>query len=327
MSTYKMITINTTACRSGLIGHHGNKQVGNTGCAHFAQRSELPAISTIEEQDAAAKPLALVHGLESPGRGQLVRIHHHLQIARLHFFHAAMEHDAAAVDEHEISEDVLDLLHLMCGHNDGTAAVEVIAQQGIVELLAVQDVEAEGRFVEHQQSGVDGHDQSQMKLSHHALRQFSDLLGGADAGPGKERFCLGAIESWMHAGNVVEGLPDLYPARQHGDIGNEADIAHELIALVPGVATEHPQFALIWGEAENRVERGGLAGAVGTDEPQDAALFHAQVDAVQRDGCAEGLAEPAGFYACHGFNAPPASCPALYHASYPAFHPTLAGRF
>ena len=131
------------------------------------------------------------------------------------------------------------------------------------------------------------------------------LLARWMVGLGKKAFRLGAIESRMHAGDVVERLRNPHPARQHGDIGDEADIAHELIALGPGVASEHLQFSLIWSEAENRVERGGLAGAVGTDESEDAALFDAQIDAVQRDGCAEGLAQAACFYACHGFSAPP----------------------
>src|SRR5579864_275666 len=109
----------------------------------------------------------------------------------------------------------------------------------------------------------------------------------------------------MHAGHVVERLRNPHPARQHGDIGNEADIAHELIALGPGVASEHLQFSLIWSEAENRVECGRLACSVGTDDSEDAALFNTQIDAVQRDGCAEGLAKAAGFYVRHGFSAPP----------------------
>src|SRR5882724_10509585 len=137
-------------------------------------------------------------------------MHHHFQIARLYFFHAAIKYDAAAVDEHHIGEDVLDLFHLMCGHDDGAAAVEVVVQQGIVELLAIQDI-----------------------------------------------------------------------------------------------AAERPQFSLIWGEAEDCVERGGLARAVGTDEPENAALFNTQINAVQRDGCAEGLTEAAGFYAGHGVSFPP----------------------
>src|ERR1700694_1922306 len=140
-----------------------------------------------------------------------------------------------------------------------------------------------------------------MQLGHHALRQFPHPATVPDGSLRQETFRLRAIESRMYAGDVVECLRNPYPARQHGDIGNEADIAHELIALGPGVASEHPQFSLIWGEAENRVERGSLACAVGADDSEDAALFNTQIDTVQRDGCAEGLAKAAGFYDCHGF--------------------------
>src|ERR1700675_1735839 len=97
----------------------------------------------------------------------------------------------------------------------------------------------------------------------------------------------------MHAGNVVERLRNPHPARQHGDVGNEAGIAHELIALAPGIASKHLQFSLIRDEAENRVERGGLTCAVGTDESEDAALCDAQIDPLQRDCRAEGLAQAA----------------------------------
>ncbi len=87
--------------RPGLIAHHGNEQVGDAGRAHLAQRGELLAIDAIEQQDAAAEHLALVHRLERARRGQLLGMHHHFQIARLEFFHAAIEYDAAAIDEHD----------------------------------------------------------------------------------------------------------------------------------------------------------------------------------------------------------------------------------
>src|SRR5882724_5016184 len=101
-----------------------------------------------------------------------------------------------------------------------------------------------------------------MQLGHHALRQFSDLAAALDGGLRQKTFRLGAIESRMHAGDIIERLRDSYPARQHSNIGNEAGIAHELVALAPWVASEHPQFSLIWSEPENRVECGGLACAV-----------------------------------------------------------------
>ncbi len=80
------------------------------------------------------------------------------------------EYDAATIDEHEIGEDVLNLLDLMRGDDDSAAAIEIIIEQRIVKLLAIQDVESERRFVEHQQSCVDSHDQREVELGHHALR-------------------------------------------------------------------------------------------------------------------------------------------------------------
>ena len=83
----------------------------------------------IEKQDAAAEHLALVYRPERPCRGDMLGMHRHFHIARLEFFHAAIEYDAPAVDEHEIGEDVLDVFHLMCRHDDGAAAIEVVVQQ------------------------------------------------------------------------------------------------------------------------------------------------------------------------------------------------------
>src|SRR3989442_5831762 len=111
-----------------------------------------------------------------------------------------------------------------------------------------------------------------MQLRHHALRQFPDFAGASDSGLRKKAFRLRAVESRMHTREVVESLPNPHPARQHGDIGNEADIAHELIACGPEVASEHLQLPLIGGQADDRVERGSLADAVGNDKSKDATL-------------------------------------------------------
>src|SRR5207302_1517477 len=88
--------------RSSLIGHHGNEQIGNAGRAHVAKRGELLTVGMIKQQDAAAEHLALMNRLERPRCGELLGTHHHFDIARLELFHAALEHDAAAVDEDQI---------------------------------------------------------------------------------------------------------------------------------------------------------------------------------------------------------------------------------
>src|SRR4029077_6212910 len=114
---------------AGLIAHHGNEQIGDAGRTHFAQIGELFAIYTFEEQDTAPEHLALVHWTERPRCSDLRGIHRHFRIARLEFFHAAVEHDPATVDEHHIGEDVLYFFHLMGGHDDRALAIEVVVQQ------------------------------------------------------------------------------------------------------------------------------------------------------------------------------------------------------
>src|SRR6202158_1511449 len=140
--------------RAALIAEHGNKQVGDARRSHVAKRGELMAFDTIEQQDSAPEHLALVNRLQRPCCGDLLGIHHHFQIARLEFFHAAIEYNAAAVDEHDIRQDVLNLFHLMGGHHDSAAAIEVGIQHRIVELLAIQNIQAKRRLVQHQQFSV-----------------------------------------------------------------------------------------------------------------------------------------------------------------------------
>src|SRR5258708_15375740 len=115
----------------------------------------------IKQQDAATEHLALLNRLERPCCSELFGTHHRFQIARLDLFHAVIEYDAAAVDEHEIGEDVLDFFHLMPRHHNSAATIQVVVQQGIVELRATQDVEAQRRLRQHQQCPVTCHHQSE----------------------------------------------------------------------------------------------------------------------------------------------------------------------
>src|SRR5437764_4963675 len=112
----------------------------------------------------------------------------------------------------------------------------------------------------------------------------------------------------MDAGNIIQHLGDSHPPWHHGDVGDEANVLHQPVALVPRIATEDPQFSFIGSETENGVERGGLTGAIGTDETEDSALVDPQVDPVQRDCRVESFAETACFYGCHGISAPSFRC-------------------
>ncbi len=91
------------------------------------------------------------------------------EVARAEFLHAAIDDDAAAVNEHEVREDVLNLFDLVGGEQDGAAAVEVVVQQRIVELFPIEDVETERWLIEHKELRVNGHDEREVELGHHAL--------------------------------------------------------------------------------------------------------------------------------------------------------------
>src|SRR4030095_2606883 len=144
-----------------------------------------------------------------------------------------------------------------------------------------------------------------MQLRYHALRQFPDLAPALDGRLCQKTFRLRTIESRMHARDIVEQLGDSNPARQHRDVRNERDVAHQFVTRVPRIATKHFQFPLIRGEAENRIERGGLTCAVRPYDSQDTPFLDTKIDVVQRSGCAEGFPKTAFFYECHGFSASP----------------------
>ncbi len=153
----------------------------------------------------------------------------------------------------------------------------------------------ESGLVEHQQARVDGHDQRQVQLRHHAFRQLPHPAVAPNVGLGDEACGLGAIESRMHARDVVERLRDAQPTGQNGDVGDECDIAHEPLACSPGITPEHPQLSQMGSEAQDRVDRGALASPVRPNESDDSPRLDPKVDAVERDGRAEHLAQPACF--------------------------------
>src|ERR1700739_1825636 len=131
-----------------LIAYDGNEQVGDGGCAQVAKGGELVAINAIEQENAATEVLPFVNWHEGARCGELVGMNHHFRVARLEFFHAATQYDAATIDEHDVGKHVLYFFDLMRGYDDGAFAIEVVVQQRIVELFAIEDVQTERRFLQ-----------------------------------------------------------------------------------------------------------------------------------------------------------------------------------
>src|SRR6185437_10992395 len=152
----------------------------------FAELLELLAGDVVEEHDAAAEDGALAHGAERAGGVGVLGTNHEFGVAGGDGVHGGVEDDAAALDEDEVGEEVLDLFDLMGGDEDGAAAVEVLVEQGVVELLAVEQVEAEGGLVEDEELRVDGHDEREVKLDRHAFGERFDLCVSWDGGAREE---------------------------------------------------------------------------------------------------------------------------------------------
>src|SRR5436190_23347085 len=106
--------------------HHGDEQIGNARAAHLTQCFELVAVNVIEQQHASPENRTFVHRFEGACGSEVLGIHHHFEVTRVEFFHAALEYDPATVDKHEVRQNVLDLFHLMCCHDNRAAAIEVI---------------------------------------------------------------------------------------------------------------------------------------------------------------------------------------------------------
>src|SRR5690606_27870053 len=128
--------------------------------------------------------------------------------------------------------------------------------------------------------------------------QLADLHLRLELGAFEEALAAGAVEAGVDPGDELDRLGDTDPARQHGDVGDEAHVAHQLVAFGARVAADHAHLALERDQPEHRLEGGGLAGAVGPDQTDDPAGRDLERGAVQRDLVLVDLAQLAGAH--HG---------------------------
>jgi hypothetical protein len=92
----------------------------------------------------------------------------------------------------------------------------------------------------------------------------------------------------------VEQLPDANPPGQDRHVRDETHVLHQRGALAGGILAEHGQLAVVGCQAEDCLERRGLAGAVGSDQTDDTAGRNFEVDVVDGDGSAITLGQPTG---------------------------------
>ena len=81
------------------------------------------------------------------------------------------------------------------------------------------------------------------------LRQILDLGFHLDVGAFEEAARLLLAEVGMDVGEQREQLAHPEEARQARDVGDEGDVLHQLGALGEGILAEHPDRALVGGQA------------------------------------------------------------------------------
>src|SRR5437899_8203573 len=111
-SQYLFLLLDSEVCVFwfvGVIRHYCNEHVRDARSAYLAQRRELVAVNAIKQQNASTENRTFVHRFERACGGEMLGIDHHFNVTRVEFFHAALEHDPATVDEHEVRQNVLNL--------------------------------------------------------------------------------------------------------------------------------------------------------------------------------------------------------------------------
>src|ERR1051326_4121231 len=124
-----------------MIVHHSDEQVRDTRCSHIAHGRQLTTIDPVKEHYASAEHLTLVHRLKRSRSNDVIRMQHHLYVTRFEFLHAAFQNDPSVIDEDEVGQHVLHFFNLMRCYDDRARLVEIIVEQRVVELFAIQNVE------------------------------------------------------------------------------------------------------------------------------------------------------------------------------------------
>ncbi len=149
-----------------------------------------------------------------------------------------------------------DFVDLVGGDDDGAVVIEVVVEQGVVELLAERM--SRPRVGSSRTRSLASMDMTsaEVELRDHALGELAHFGGALDGGAGEEGLGLGAVETGMDAGDKINRVGYAHPAREDGDVGDEGYVGHELVTLGPGIMAEDGERAAVGGEAEDGVEQG-----------------------------------------------------------------------
>ena len=225
------------------------------------------------------------------------------QIAR-----AALDDDAAVVDDADVVAQAFRFFHEMGGEQQGLA-LPYQAAQALPDQVAGLRVEAGGGFVEDHQVGVVDQGAGQGEAPFHAAGKGGDGDVGFAGQPGKIQQAGNALRH-VALGNAEIATVDLQ-VLAHREIRVEivrlrhyTDPCARLASLLRQDMAEQFHHAGIGADqAEGEAQGGGLAGAVGAEQAMAAAGSQFQVEAIHHGGIAVAFAQAGQFQGRHRLSA------------------------
>ncbi|AOW89547.1 hypothetical protein BC342_26840 [Streptomyces olivaceus] len=218
---------------------------------------------------------------------------------RLQLARGAVRDDAAVVDDGDGVRELVGLLQVLGGEQDG-GAVRHQVLHGLPGVGPAPRVETGGGLVQEDHGGPRGQGARQVQAAAHTAgetpagpvgrvgeREPVEQLAGAAPG----RPAAHAVQP----GDELEVLPRGQPLVDGGVLAGQADAGPYGLRRVADVVPGDRGPAAVRAQQRGQdAHRGGLARAVGAEQAEDAARRGPQVDARQRPAVAEAPGEALG---------------------------------
>ncbi len=227
-----------------------------------------------------------ISGAVGPGLAQVEHENFGLQLTQ-HVGHGVALDDAAAFDDGDVAAQILGLLEVMRGQNDGRSLVVDIAQE-LPHRAANLDIDAGGRLIQYQQLRFVHQRSSDHEAPLHAAgERAGDRMAALPQLQLLEIF-LGSLLRERPRYAVEAGLVhhDREQRLEHVEIDllrHDADAGLRHLELaIHVVAEDLDDAAGLVDQRGDDADDGGLAGAVRTEQREKIALRDLEIDAFER---------------------------------------------
>ena len=207
--------------------------------------------------------------------------------ARLERVRILVEHQPPFLqDAHPVGER-LHAAQVVCGDEDGDAAVGQLANHFLEQRFARDHVETQGRIVENDQVRRHGQRQRERDLLFLSLRQRAEAVGQRHAERAHTRLERRLVPARVEAAAEAGQPSHRHLRRRVRLLGDHAHPLHQRAAPGPGVVAEQTERPLVRPALpEQTANQRRLAGAVAPEQRVDRAAIHVQRDVVHGDAAA-----------------------------------------